>query len=75
MQENRLFFAAKKGNTAYFTGKTIKGETVFVFLVFKGGGHVQIGVRLIDPGVRSVVLQLVQQAIQSTESSSIASAR
>jgi hypothetical protein len=51
LQENRLFFAAKKGNMVYFTGKTIKGETVFIFFVFNGGGHVQIGVKFIDLGV------------------------
>jgi hypothetical protein len=64
MQENRLFFSAKRDTTAYFTGKTIKGEPVFVFLVFEGGGKVQIGVRILDPAVRGVILELVKQAIQ-----------
>jgi hypothetical protein len=64
MQENRLFFSAKRDNTVYFTGKTIKGEAVFVFLVFEGNGKVQIGVRMADAGVRGVILELVKQAIQ-----------
>jgi hypothetical protein len=41
MQENKFFFAAKKGNTAYFTGKTVKSEFAFVFLVFEGSGRVR----------------------------------
>jgi hypothetical protein len=63
MQENRLYFAAKKDATAFFTGKTIKGEIVLAFIVFESGG-VQIGVRLADVNVGGVILELLQQAIQ-----------
>jgi hypothetical protein len=64
MQDSRLFFAAKKDKTAFFTGRTIKGDIVLAFLVFDAGGQVQIGVRLGDPGIRGVILELVKQAVE-----------
>jgi hypothetical protein len=64
MQDSRLFFAAKKDTTAFFTGKTIKGDVVLAFLVFNPGGQVQIGVRLSDANISAVILELVKQAVQ-----------
>jgi hypothetical protein len=64
MQENRLFFQAKKDTTAFFTGKTVKGDPVFVFLVFERQGKVQVGVRMGNLAVAGVILELVRQAVQ-----------
>jgi hypothetical protein len=64
MQENRLFFQVKKDTTAFFTGKTVKGDPAFVFLVFEGQGKVQVGVRMGDLAVAGVILELLRQAVQ-----------
>ena len=63
MQQNRLFFCAKKDQCAYFTGRTIKGEPVIVYLNFEPGGRCLIGVKMQDMPVGQVIRELVKQAI------------
>jgi hypothetical protein len=63
MQERRLFFAAKRENTAYFTGKTIKGEIVLVFISYDDDNCV-VGVRMWNKGVGKVIRDLVAQAVK-----------
>lgn len=63
MQQNRLFFCAKRDQCAYFTGRTIKGEPVIVYLNFESGGRCLLGVRMEDDNVGQVIRELVKQAI------------
>ncbi|OHT17575.1 Adaptin N terminal region family protein [Tritrichomonas foetus] len=64
MNEHRLFFLAKKGQCAYFSGKTIQGEVLIVYIIFEDGGRCQIGVKMWNRQVSQVILELVKQAIQ-----------
>lgn len=64
MQQNRLFFTAKKGNCAYFSGKTIKGEILIVYIVFEENATCRVGVKMQNMQVSSVILELVKQSIQ-----------
>ncbi|EAY19522.1 Adaptin N terminal region family protein [Trichomonas vaginalis G3] len=60
----RLYFNAKKDNTAYFSGKTSKGEGLVVFLSFSDGGRVQAGIRMQDSVLAPLILELVKNVIQ-----------
>lgn len=64
LNSKRLYFNAKKDTTAYFSGKTIKGENLVVFLSFSEGGKVQVGIKMSDSTVASVILELVKSIIQ-----------
>lgn len=64
MHQNRLFFCAKKGQCAFFTGKTIQGEVLIVFLSFDEPGQCLIGVKMWNADVARVIRELVKQAIQ-----------
>ena len=64
MQQNRLFFTAKKGNCAYFSGKTIKGEILIVYIVFEENATCRVGIKMYNKQVSSVILELVKQSIQ-----------
>jgi AP-1 complex subunit beta-1 len=61
--QSRLFFNAKKENTAYFSGKTMKGELFVVFLTFAPNA-VQIGIRLNDPVMSAIILQLIATLVK-----------
>ncbi|KAH0790090.1 Adaptin N terminal region family protein [Histomonas meleagridis] len=64
MQQNRLFFIAKKENCAYFSGKTIKGEILIVYIVFEENARCTVGIKMYNKQVSSVILELVKQSIQ-----------
>ena len=64
MQQNRLFFCAKKGQCAFFTGRTIQGEVLIVFLSFGAPGKCLVGVKMWNDDVAPVIRELVKQAIQ-----------
>jgi hypothetical protein len=63
LTQSRLFFNAKKDTTAYFSGRTMKGEEFIVFLVF-AQGQVQIGIRMNNPVMSAIILQLVAALIK-----------
>ena len=64
MQQNRLFFLAKRANCAYFSAQTIKGEVLIAYLDFEVPGRCQIGVKMWNQPVAQVILELIKQAIQ-----------
>lgn len=64
MNEHRLFFTAKKNNCAYFSGKTIQGEVLIVYIIFEQQGTCQIGIKMWNRNVAQVILELVKQAIE-----------
>lgn len=64
MQQNRLFFLAKRANCAYFSAQTIKGDLLIAYLDFETSGQVQIGVKMWNQQVAQVILELIKQAIQ-----------
>ncbi|KAK8887195.1 hypothetical protein M9Y10_038233 [Tritrichomonas musculus] len=64
MNEHRLYFTAKKSNCAYFSGKTIQGEVLIVYIIFEGSGKCQIGIKMYNKAVAQVILELVKQAIE-----------
>ena len=64
MATNRLYFAAKKANCGFFSGKTIKGDVLIVYLIFQENNSCQIGVRMYNRDVAQVILELVKAAIQ-----------
>ncbi|OHT13390.1 Adaptin N terminal region family protein [Tritrichomonas foetus] len=64
MSQNRLYFTAKKGNCAFFSGKTIKGEDLIVYTIFEDEDTCQIGIKMVNTQVSAVVLELVKQIVQ-----------
>ena len=64
LQQSRLFFTAKKDNTAFFSGRTVKGETLIAFLVFNGNGQVQVGIRMQNPQMAQIIVQLLSQLVK-----------
>ena len=59
LSQNRLFFNAKKDQTAFFSGKTMNGDELIVFVIFNGNGQCQIGIRMNNPILAPIILQLV----------------
>ena len=64
LSASRLFFNAKKDNTAYFSGKTMKGENLIVFLIFGQPGQCQIGIRMNNPTMSQIILQLLSTLVK-----------
>jgi hypothetical protein len=61
---SRLFFNAKKDQTAYFTAKTITNEVVLAFVVFGESGQLTIGVRMNNMNISSIILKLVSDLVK-----------
>lgn len=59
----RLYFVAKKDNTAYFSGKAINNEMCIVFLTFSDSGDAQAGIRMANQVIAPLILELVKNVI------------
>jgi hypothetical protein len=63
LPEFRLFFMARAGEEGFFTAKTVTGEPLVASFVFGGSGHVEIILRLANPPIANLVVNLLRAVL------------